>query len=137
MRSYSGPIDPTWGERAKEVSMERSEILTPAHAWDVLTSGVSWSAVIGGAFVIAALALIMLALGAGFGLAVVSPWSNAGASASEFGTLGIIWLVVTQIVASCMGGYLTGRLRTRWQSVHGDEVHFRDTANGFLAWAVA
>src|ERR1700730_13803815 len=104
---------------------------------DVHSSGVSWGAVIGGAFVAAALALIMLALGAGFGLSVVSPWSNVGASASEFGTLGIIWLIVTQIVASSMGGYLTGRLRTRWQSVHGDEVHFRDTANGFLAWAVA
>lgn len=97
----------------------------------------SWGAVIGGAFVTAALSLIMLALGAGFGLSVVSPWSNVGASAFEFGTLGIIWLIVTQIVASSMGGYLTGRLRTRWQSLHGDEVHFRDTANGFLAWAVA
>jgi len=117
--------------------MERSEVLTPTHPWDVHTSGVSWGAVISGAFVTAALALIMLALGAGFGLSVVSSWSNAGASASEFGTLGIIWLIVTQIVASCMGGYLTGRLRTRWQSLHGDEVHFRDTANGFLAWAVA
>jgi len=117
--------------------MERSEVLTPAYQADVVTSGVSWGAVIGGAFVIAALALIMLALGAGFGLSVISPWSNVGASAFEFGTLGIIWLIVTQIVASSMGGYLTGRLRTRWQSVHGDEVHFRDTANGFLAWAVA
>ena len=117
--------------------MERSEIGTPAYQWDVHTSGVSWGAVIGGAFVTAALALIMLALGAGFGLSVVSPWSNAGASAFEFGTLGIIWLIVTQIVASSMGGYLTGRLRTRWRSLHGDEVHFRDTANGFPAWAVA
>jgi len=117
--------------------MERSEVLTPTYQWDVFTSSVSWGAVIGGAFVTAALALIMLALGAGFGLSVVSPWSNVGASAFEFGTLGVIWLIVTQIVASSMGGYLTGRLRTRWQSFHGDEVHFRDTANGFLAWAVA
>jgi hypothetical protein len=117
--------------------MVRSEVLTPADRWDVHTSGVSWGAVIGGAFAAAALALIMLALGAGFGLSVVSPWANAGASVSEFGTLGIIWLIVTQIVASGMGGYLTGRLRTTWQSLHGDEVHFRDTANGFLAWAVA
>jgi hypothetical protein len=117
--------------------MERSEVLTPAYQWGVLTSGVSWGAVIGGAFATAALSLIMLALGAGFGLSVVSPWSNAGASASEFGTVAILWLIVTQVVASSMGGYLTGRLRTRWQSLHGDEVHFRDTANGFLSWAVA
>jgi len=115
--------------------MERSELLTPA--WDVSTSGVSWGAVIGGAFVAAALSLIMLALGAGFGLSAISPWSNVGASSYAVVTLGIIWLIVTQIVASSMGGYLAGRLRTRWQSLHGDEVHFRDTANGFLAWAVA
>jgi hypothetical protein len=36
-----------------------------------------------------------------------------------------------------MGGYLAGRLRTKWASIHTDEVYFRDTAHGFLAWAVA
>jgi hypothetical protein len=36
-----------------------------------------------------------------------------------------------------MGGYLAGRLRTKWTEVHTDEVYFRDTAHGFLAWAVA
>ena len=101
------------------------------------TSGVSWGAVIGGAFVAAALSLILLALGAGFGLSTVSPWSAVGASAATVGALAIIWLIVTQILASAMGGYLTGRLRTKWSAIHGDEVHFRDTANGFLAWAVA
>jgi hypothetical protein len=100
-------------------------------------SGVSWGAVIGGAFVGAALGLILLALGAGFGLSAVSPWSNVGASAAKVGTLAIIWLIVVEIVASSMGGYLTGRLRTKWSVIHTDEVYFRDTANGFLAWAVA
>lgn len=36
-----------------------------------------------------------------------------------------------------MGGYLAGRLRTKWPAVHTDEVFFRDTAHGFLTWAVA
>jgi hypothetical protein len=36
-----------------------------------------------------------------------------------------------------MGGYLTGRLRSKWHVLHDDEVHFRDTANGFLSWSVA
>lgn len=36
-----------------------------------------------------------------------------------------------------MGGYLAGRLRTSWTDVHTDEVYFRDTAHGFLAWAVS
>jgi hypothetical protein len=101
------------------------------------TSGVSWGAVIGGAFVAAAFYLILLALGAGLGLSAVSPWSNAGLSASTVGTAAIIWLIFIEIVASALGGYLTGRLRTKWAQVHTDEVYFRDTANGFLAWAVA
>src|SRR5256885_2667956 len=117
--------------------MESSELLPSALQRDVFSSGVSWAAVIGGAFVVMALSLIMIALGAGFGLSVISPWSNIGASASAVGTVGIIWLVITQVIASSMGGYLVGRLRTRWQSFHNDEVHFRDTANGFLAWSVA
>jgi hypothetical protein len=104
---------------------------------DLNSSGVSWGAVIGGAFVAAALSLILLALGAGFGLSAVSPWTNVGVSATSIGAAAIIWLIVIEAVASGMGGYLAGRLRIRWRSIHTDEVHFRDTANGFLAWAVA
>jgi hypothetical protein len=54
-----------------------------------------------------------------------------------FGVSTILWVTFTQIAASGMGGYLAGRLRTRWLGVHTDEVYFRDTAHGFLAWAVA
>src|ERR1039458_7313782 len=104
---------------------------------EAVWSGLSWGAVIGGAFVAAAFSLILLALGAGFGLSAVSPWSNVGASASTVGTLAIIWLIFVEIIASSLGGYLTGRLRTKWVLIHTDEVYFRDTANGFLAWAVA
>src|SRR4029434_3405378 len=42
-----------------------------------------------------------------------------------------------QMAASGLGGYLAGRLRTKWASIHTDEVYFRDTAHGFLAWATA
>jgi hypothetical protein len=100
-------------------------------------SGVSWGAVLGGAFVIAASSLILLALGAGFGLSVVSPWSDVGVSAPAIGALSIGWLILVEVIASALGGYLTGRLRIKWAVIHTDEVYFRDTANGFLAWAVA
>jgi hypothetical protein len=100
------------------------------------SSGISWAAVIGGAFVGAAMSLILLALGTGIGLSSVSTWSNAGATASTIGVAAITWLIVSQIIASAMGGYLAGRLRTKWVSVHTDEVYFRDTAHGFLVWAV-
>jgi hypothetical protein len=101
------------------------------------SSGVSWAAVIGGGFVTAALSLILLALGTGLGLSSVSPWSNGGVSASTIGMAAILWLIFMQIVSSSMGGYLAGRLRTKWANIHTDEVYFRDTAHGFLAWAVA
>ena len=101
------------------------------------SSGVAWPAIIGGAFAAAALSLILVALGSGFGLASVSPWSNAGASAATFTVMTAVWLIVTQWLASGLGGYLTGRLRTKWVGLHTHEVFFRDTANGFLAWATA
>jgi hypothetical protein len=67
----------------------------------------------------------------------VSPWSNVGSRASTVGAVAIAWLIIIGIIASAFGGYLTGRLRTKWTLVHTDEVFFRDTANGFLSWAVA
>jgi hypothetical protein len=73
---------------------------------EAFSSGVSWPAVIGGAFVTAALGLILLTLGTGLGFSSVSPWSNAGASASTITTAAIVWLIFTQIIASTMGGYL-------------------------------
>ena len=103
---------------------------------EAYSSGVSWPAVIGGAFVAAALSLILLALGSGLGLSSVSPWSNVGASASTVGKAAIAWLILILIIASAMGGYLAGRLRTKWAGIHTDEVYFRDTAHGFLVWAV-
>jgi hypothetical protein len=76
-------------------------------------------------------------LGTGLGLSSVSPWAYSGVSATTFGVSTILWLTFTQLVASGMGGYLAGRLRTKWVAVHTDEVYFRDTAHGFLAWAIA
>ena len=101
------------------------------------SSGVSWAAVIAGGLVTTALSLILLALGTGLGLSSISFWSNARMSAATIGTAAVLWLILMQIMSSSMGGYLAGRLRTKWANVHTDEVYFRDTAHGFLAWAVA
>lgn len=100
-------------------------------------SGVSWGAIFAGAAGAASLSLILLLLGTGLGMSSVSPWAHQGASAATIGVAAILWLSFTQIAASGMGGYLAGRLRTKWAGVHTDEVYFRDTAHGFLAWAVA
>lgn len=100
-------------------------------------SAVSWAAIFAGAAAAAALALILMILGMGLGMSAVSPWATRGVSAVTFGVTAIVWMTVTQVLAAGLGGYLAGRLRTKWVSVHTDEVYFRDTAHGFLAWAVA
>ncbi|WP_395332127.1 hypothetical protein WBP06_04135 [Novosphingobium sp. BL-8H] len=101
------------------------------------TSAMSWSAILAGAVGAIAITLTLLALGSAFGLASISPWPGLGAKASTFAIGTGIWLIVTQWVSALTGGYLAGRLRTRWTGLHTDEVFFRDTAHGFLTWATA
>jgi hypothetical protein len=100
-------------------------------------SAVSWAAIFAGAAGAAALSLLLMILGTGLGFSAVSPWRMEGISATTFGVAAIAWLSFTQLAASGMGGYLAGRLRTKWMDVHTDEVYFRDTAHGFLTWAIA
>ena len=99
-------------------------------------SAVSWAAIIAGAVVTAAFSLALFALGAGLGLVSVSPWSGSNVSVKTFGILAAAWFVAVQLFSSGVGGYLAGRLRTRWVNTHTDEVFFRDTAHGLLVWAV-
>ena len=101
---------------------------------DLNQPGVSWGAVLAGAAAAAALSFILLILGVGLGLSSMSPWSF---NATAIGVSTIVWLAFMQLAASGIGGYMAGRLRVKWSSVHTDEVHFRDTAHGLLAWAVA
>jgi len=101
------------------------------------TSAVSWAAIFAGTAAAVAATLILIALGSGLGLASASPWANGGATAVTLSTLAAIWLIVVQWIASGLGGYLTGRLRTRWVGTHTHEVFFRDTAHGFVTWAIA
>jgi len=100
-------------------------------------SAVSWAAVAAGAIAAAALTLALVAFGVGMGFSAVSPWANSGPSATTFKVGTGIYLCVVAMLASTVGGYLAGRLRTKWTGLHSNEVVFRDTAHGFLAWAFA
>ncbi len=97
----------------------------------------TWGPVIGGATAACAISLILLLLGSGVGLTMVSPWGGESASFTTVSVTAAIWFVIVQWLSSALGGYLTGRLRTKWAGVHTDEVFFRDTAHGFLSWALA
>ena len=99
--------------------------------------GVSWAAVAAGAVASLALTLLLLSFGAGMGFAVVSPWGNSGVSSTTFEIGTGLYFVVMAMISSALGGYLAGRLRTKWIGVQTTEVRFRDSAQGFLAWAAA
>ena len=101
------------------------------------TPALAWGPVIGGSVAASATTIILLLLGSGVGLTMVSPWAGESASFTTVSVTAAIWFVVVQWLASAFGGYLTGRLRTKWVGVHTDEVFFRDTAHGFLSWALA
>ncbi|MGO7537397.1 hypothetical protein ACC680_02190 [Rhizobium ruizarguesonis] len=117
------------------VSMTDSgEIATPVES---SKSAMTWGPIFGGAAAAIGVTLILLLLGSGVGLTMVSPWSGQSSSLSTVGVTAAIWLVVVQWLSSALGGYITGRLRTKWAAVHTDEVFFRDTAHGFISWALA
>ncbi|MEO8133436.1 MAG: hypothetical protein ABI831_05645 [Betaproteobacteria bacterium] len=116
---------------------EDSRVVTIAGTGEASASAVSWGAIMGGAAAAAAISLILLALGSGLGLSAISPWAYEGASATAVGVGAIAWLILMSAAASALGGYLSGRLRTKWVDTDRDEVFFRDTAHGLLAWAVA
>jgi len=122
---------------AEEFSRARFQTGVYPEISRVQASAMSWGAVLAGAAGAAALSLILLLLGTGLGLSLVSPWASNGMGAKTFGVSTILWVTFMQLFASGLGGYLAGRLRTKWVEVHTDEVYFRDTAHGFMAWAVA
>ena len=72
------------------------------------SSGVSWPAVWAGAFGAGALSIILMALGTGIGLSALSPWPNPSTSASRISFGAIFWVILVQVAASALGGYLAG-----------------------------
>ena len=100
-------------------------------------SAVSWPAILAGTAVAIATSLVLLTLGSGLGFASISPWAYSGASAAAFTTVAAIWIVIVQWIAAGFGGFITGRLRSKWADTHSHEVFFRDTAHGFVTWALA
>jgi hypothetical protein len=100
-------------------------------------SAASWPAILAGAVVAVSASLILIVLGSGLGFAAVSPWPGRGVSMSGLSVTAAIWLIVTQWISAALGGYVAGRLRTKWTATHTHEVFFRDTAHGLVTWSVA
>jgi hypothetical protein len=117
--------------------MANTGMAVTAPTIEARSSAFNWAPVLAGAFASAAVSLALLLLGAGLGLASVSPFSFNNPSVTTVAAGTVIFLVVVHWIASVIGGYLAGRLRVRWAIHNTDEVFFRDTAHGFLTWAVS
>jgi hypothetical protein len=115
--------------------MEEVIVGAPSSA-TTATRVTDWAAIIGGALGAIAVSIILFTAGSGFGLSTVEPWSFANRAPETFAVGAAIWLIVMQWLSAAFGGYLAGRLRA-WIGLRTDEVLFRDTAHGLLAWALA
>ncbi len=108
-----------------------------AQAIEASKSAVSWGAIFAGTAVAISISLVLLTLGSGLGLASLTPSARSAAPSGTLAVLVTVWVVVVQWLSAASGGYVTGRLRTHWVGTHTHEVFFRDTAHGFVTWAVA
>lgn len=99
---------------------------------------VHWSAVIAGAVAAAALSFVLLAFGAGLGLAVSSASPTWRDTSFALWFLSGLFFVFVALLSFGFGGYVAGRMRSRLTSVAAeDETDFRDGMHGLLAWALA
>ena len=86
------------------------------------TSYVEWGAVWAGGALAAALSFVLLAFGTAIGLSFVSPWPDASMPIWLITSVAIFWTMAQQIGAAMAGGYVAGRMRSRWGEASEDEL---------------
>lgn len=109
---------------------------TPGAVIQSNPSFVEWGAVLAGAVLAAALSFVLLTFGTAIGLSATSPWPNSGVSTKVLAGVAVFWVMAQQIATFMVGGYVAGRLRSRWTDANQDEAEFRDGLHGGLVWAV-
>ena len=113
------------GTESAMVDMVSAELQSGTEvAEEAQVLAVSWAAIVAGGVASATLTLVLLAFGAGIGLSAVSPWANSGISSTTFNFGAGVYLCIIAVMASSIGGYLAGRLRTKWVGVHTHEPTF-------------
>ena len=108
----------------------------PASNVSTGSSFVEWGAVLAGGAMSAALSFTLLTFASAVGLSFISPWTDAGVSTKVIASLAIFWVLAQQIGSAIVGGYIAGRMRSRFGESSADEVEFRDGLHGGLVWAV-
>ncbi|MBY3169922.1 MULTISPECIES: PhnA-like protein [Rhizobium] len=90
---------------------------------------VSWGAVFAGVAVALVVQLLLNLLGAGIGAAAIDPASDDNPSATTLSLSTAIWFVVSGVIASFIGGYVSSRLS-------GRPVRSTGALHGVTSWAV-
>jgi hypothetical protein len=94
-----------------------------------------WGPAFCGAVVAAAAFFVLMTFASAIGLAVtsVSPtWRDTSVGLT---VLSGAWVLFSAIGSFALGGYIAGRIRTRWEAPV-DEIHFRDGLHGLLTWGL-
>ena len=100
-------------------------------------SYVDWPAVIAGIVLASAISLVLLAFGSAIGLSFADFNASDDVNPVWIAIAAASWLLWVQISSFMAGGYLTGRLRRRFNDATEDESDIRDGAHGLLVWAGA
>ena len=98
-----------------------------------VTPEFSWNAVIAGALAAAAVIFLLLFIGSGVGLSLVSvPKANAQTAQNAI-TLGAIYFFAAQAFGFAVGGYLAGRLMGPARlALHPKNWGFPESASAFM-----
>jgi hypothetical protein len=100
------------------------------------TSYLEWGAVFGGAMLALAITVVLVQFGAGVGLSVGDPVLEDGTFSWNVAIAGL-WVILVAVASASAGGYLAGRMRSRFHDANAHEVEFRDGAHGIVVWAVS
>ncbi|AKH98962.1 hypothetical protein IMCC20628_00233 [Hoeflea sp. IMCC20628] len=99
-------------------------------------SYLEWGAVWGGGVVAIATTIVLGQFGGSAGLALGEPMLANGDPSWQV-VVASLWLFVTALASSAGGGYIAGRMRSRWNDAAKTEVEFRDGVHGLSVWAVS
>src|SRR5829696_9692702 len=99
---------------------------------------VEWTPVIAGAIAASALSFVLFTFGSSLGIALASSSPSWRDASVALAMLSGLYIILVTIASFGFGGYIAGRLRSRWvASADADEVEFRDGLHGLLVWALA
>ena len=99
-------------------------------------SYLEWGPVMGGTVIATAISIVLFQFGAGVGLSTDATYLESG-DASWSVLPGGLWTALVALISATTGGYVAGRMRSRFADARESEVEFRDGVHGLTVWAAS